>query len=204
MSIILYHYSEKMHDPLKTREAQGFVMSPDILKVEANKNRFKTYPGLYDRQISFFIDPIPRDLPDKFDHRHPFWTSGKTLYEHEVSVSRTDYVFDDIDFILTEAPWRKELMDQTNFNNEREVQAYYLKCAAMRAHLGEQGRGVHLLSKVIEKYKGACNQHFGQYRDDPYYETDILPKYAAMVPHLMLYPKDGIIPVHQIRRIKLK
>lgn len=204
MSIILYHYSDKMRDPLKTREAQGFVMSPDILKVEANKYRYMTYPDLYDRQISFFIDPIPRDLPDKFDGRHHFWKSGKTLYEHEIVVSPANKALENIRFMLAEAPWRKKLMDQTNFNNEREVQEYYLKCAAMRAHLGEQGEGISSLSKVIEKYKGTCNQHFGQYRDDPYYETTILPKYAAMVPHLMLYPKDGIIPVHQIRKIKLK
>ena len=72
MSIILYHYSDKTLDPLKTREAQGFVTSPEALKEELELKQYTAYPGLYNQQISFFIDPIPRDLPDKFDHRHPF------------------------------------------------------------------------------------------------------------------------------------
>lgn len=55
MSIILYHYSDKTHDPLKTREAQGFVLPPDVLKEELKQNRFMVYPDLYDRQISFFL-----------------------------------------------------------------------------------------------------------------------------------------------------
>ena len=204
MSIILYHYSDKTLDPLKTREAQGFVTSPEALKEELELKQYTAYPGLYNQQISFFIDPIPRDLPDKFDGRHRFWKSGKTLYEHEVVVNSAISPLALVKFMLVEAPWRQKFMDQTDFNNEHDARNYHLKCAAMRVHLGEQGQGVSDLIKVIEKYKGTCNQHFGQYRDDPYYETDILPKYAAMVPHLMLYPKDGIIPVHQIRRIKLK
>ena len=54
MSIILYHYSDKTLDPLKTREAQGFVTSPEALKEELELKQYTAYPGLYNQQISFF------------------------------------------------------------------------------------------------------------------------------------------------------
>lgn len=40
MSIILYHYSDKTHDPLKTREAQGFVTSPEALNEELELKQY--------------------------------------------------------------------------------------------------------------------------------------------------------------------
>jgi hypothetical protein len=109
-----------------------------------------------------------------------------------------------IKFILAEAPWKRELMTGVNFDNTKEYHAFLMRYAAKRAQLGEQSSGVTDLNKVVDKYKGHCNQHFGAYRNDEDYETMILPRYAAYVPHLMVYPANGELAVSKIERIKLK
>lgn len=200
----LYHYSTKGHDPLKTKEAQGFVLSPEDAKYESDRAKLTYYPDIYSRHISLFIDPVPLNIPELFDHKHGMWKSGVTLYKHYVEVSKEMDAGGPIKFILAEAPWKRDLMSGVDFDNTREYHAFLMRYAAMRAKLGEQGSGVTDLNKVVDKYKGHCNQHFGAYKNDEDYETMILPRYAAYVPHLMVYPANGELAVSKIERIKLK
>ena len=60
----LYHYSVKAHDPLKTKEAQGFVLSPEDAKYESDRAKLTYYPDIYSRHISLFIDPVPLNIPE--------------------------------------------------------------------------------------------------------------------------------------------
>ena len=50
----LYHYSTKGHDPLKTKEAQGFVLSPEDAKYEKDRMQLTYYPDVY-RDIFLYL-----------------------------------------------------------------------------------------------------------------------------------------------------
>jgi hypothetical protein len=74
----LYHYSVKpFFDFIKSRSAQGIIASKEDIAYQQKRCRQTGLPGVYDKQMSFFIDRVPRDIPKYFGHRHKFWKAGE-------------------------------------------------------------------------------------------------------------------------------
>ena len=204
----LYHYSAKTYfDFIKSRRAQGIVPSKEDLADQERRCRQTKSPGIYDKHMSFFIDQIPRDIPRYFGHRHEFWKTGATIYEHPVIINE-DLDKNDPDGLVTgyslvESPYVVELRYNTDFKNDAAVKRYFEKVQSLQRQHRDVGWGYQGLRDCIQRWKGKCNQHFEKLLTIPDFEEIILPRYAATVPHLLLWTPSGTLPVYQIREIKL-
>ena len=208
MDLQLYHYSTKPHfDFIKSRRAQGIVPSREDAAYQEKRCRQTRLPGIYDKQISFFIDKVPRDIPKFFGHRHKFWKTGETIYEHTVVINETLDENDPDDLVtgyaLVEAPYVVELIYATDFDNERAASAYFERAHTLQMQHRDIGWGYPSLKDCVQRWKGKCNPYFEKLLTLPDFEANILPRYAATVPHLLLWVPSGMLPVYQTREIKL-
>lgn len=194
----LYHYSENEFDILKSLRLQNRAseISTPI------KNR-KYYPGEYSDSVSFFFEPIPTDIISAcFKHEHDFWRSGKILFEHTVSISSLK----DFKYHIVESPLKTAIYD--NFPelpsmNDVTWDNYLRLSMELQQLAGEIGTDISTFKEIIHFLEGTTREQFSKirYRKD---FNNIKSKYAATVPHVMLYPKTGTVQVESVRKIKIK
>lgn len=180
----LYHYSDKQFDEVKSRTAI---------------NNTRTGPGICDSNaISFFLEPIPRDLPTIFGGKHQLWVKGKSLYEYTVD---TQSFPKDIPFHLTESDEKTKLILSQNWDENIPIHKtgeYLAEISRLEIKEGLLGRGLlQLESKVIKYNHGIRDYYINSIEltkglND---EDEIYTKYAAYVPHLIIYPWKTPIPV---------
>ena len=91
----LYHYNPVEFSELKSMIAQGIKNVGD--------NSIKGYSS----SISFFLEPIPRDIVEILKHEHDFWVSGRDLYEHVIDTNDLPL---DVEYVLTETPDKTKLL----------------------------------------------------------------------------------------------
>lgn len=191
----LYHYSKTQYVELQTRRKSGLPV-PEGVRVSDN----------YLDHISFFFDPIPSKLmPEIFSKGHPFWYAGNRIYEHVIEVNELE---DHIKFEVVESLKKTALLDEfAEKHNWVEDDPQLLKkwnLLILREQLkwGEVGAGRVNLKDQIRKNIGSTASCFiaASQRDDFAYGYR---KYAANVPHLMLYPDTGIAVVREVNELKI-
>ena len=202
--MFIYHYSAKPHPTLLSKAASG-VMTPaqiKLVRLEARKKPYKALP--YCDHISFFFDPIPSEiLPKIFGEGHPVWFKGNKLYEHVVSVSDLP---SDIVYHVVESQKRTELLDKFSEENNWVdddpdlLFKWQILISQQEALWGEQGIGRSKLEQQIKQNAGNTGNNYikASERDDFEFGRN---KYAANVPHLMLYPPEGKIKITQINSL---
>ena len=204
----LYHYSVKpFFDFIKSRSAQGIISSKEDIAYQQKRCRQTGLPGIYDKHMSFFIYRMPRDIPKYFGHRHKFWKTGSIIYEHTVIIN------EDLDkndpnelvtgYALVEAPYITALRYATDFEDKKADETYFEKLKAIQRQHRDVGWGYQGLRDCIQRWKGKCNREFEKLLSLPDFEENILPRYAATVPHLLLWTPSGSIPVYQTKEIRL-
>lgn len=180
----LYHYSTDEYDYIKTLNQQNRVTKDSVRD--------------YGNSASFLFERIPLDIGDIFAGDNPFWVSTTRLYEHEILLSDIET---DINYHITESPQKTDLLynkqDWTKVTKENGlVKTYLQQVNELELKLGYIGAGRNKLLQIITKN----NLHFGL-RDNyikavamvrKYNEKENLEKYAALVPHVMLYPHKPI------------
>lgn len=191
----LYHYSNTQFDVLLTRRASG---SPPLEGVKVSED--------YMDHISFFFDPIPsKIMPEVFSKGHPFWYSGHRIYEHIIDVNELD---DGIRFRVVESLRKTALLDkfeeEHNWvdNNPALLKKWKALIAEDMIKSGEAGVSQTKLKIQIGKNTGLTASCFiaASQREDFHYGYN---KYAANVPHLMLYPEGGQIIVREVNELKI-
>lgn len=191
----LYHYSDTHYDVLLTRRMTGQA-APEGVKVSDD----------YLDHISFFFDPIPsKILPEVFSKGHPFWYTGHRIYEHIIDVNELE---DGIRFHVVESLMKTKLLDE--FSEEHNwvdddpilLRKWENLIAGETLKAGEAGRSRTRLKIQISKNTGITASCFiaASQRDDFHYGYN---KYAANVPHLMLYPEGGKIIVREVNELKI-
>ena len=190
----LYHYSKKHYSVLKTRRQQG-VGGPEGVSVGEG----------YLDHISFFFDPVPLELlPDIFDRtRHPVWFKGNELYEHQISVASLD---EKVLYQVVESARRTALLDKFSEENDWTKddptvrKKWDMLINRMQSQWGEIGDTRAGLIKQIKQLHGSTKAGFmiAKSRAD---FADGYTKYAANVPHVMLYPASGEIQVVSSQRV---
>lgn len=186
--MLLYHYSENSYPTLKSRALQSNVIAED------EKD--------YTNHISFFLEPIPLDLPEILEHRHSFWRSGKTLYEHIVDTKDLPNQ-DNLLFYLTETPEKVDIVFYSQLAKNDKDPKYW---EAVNKVKGEfTGRGVDDLIKMTRNYNSGIADYYRNLvkMDKEFPKDDLLQYYAACVPHLMVYTCMDPVKVRTIRRLKL-
>lgn len=196
----IYHYNTKKFSVLLSLRKQGNLSQSEI---EESEQKAKEYykPKPYIDNISFFIDPIPTMLLGKlYPKDHKTWFNGNLLYEHVVDVNKLEH---NILYSLVESEDDSNIMDNTDSSTVFDI-SWHKNKYNRKLRTGETGYGLMELNKQIRKHQGTLSKKFiearnRKYSDDP----EVWSKYAAYVPHLMLYPSSGVIEVSSIEMIKI-
>lgn len=196
----LYHYSTERFPFIKTRREQG--VSKEVLEEAEHKAKKMGLPLPYVDHVSFFLEPIPKEtIAAIFSNKHPFWRAGQKLYEHVIDS-------DDIDeksfYRIVETPEINKFTDQFDWavKDLTARSKYFVEMNKEMLRLGYSGYGI---SKMVSK----CQQFIG--KTEGYYirartldsDGHSATQYAAYVPHLMVYPKGGVIPIKSVSLITL-
>jgi hypothetical protein len=187
----LYHYSNVHYDQLQSRRVTGLPVPKDV-RVSDD----------YLDHISFFFDQIPSKLmPEIFYKGHPFWYKGHKLYEHVIEV---DDLEDEFNFRVVESARKTALLDE--FSEEHNWESHDPKTYALwKAELfkmqkkhGEIGftkAAFKAFLKTLPRDGTRYGYLAARARSDFDWGYD---KYAANVPHVMLYVRTGIIPIKEV------
>lgn len=188
----LYHYSKPLYHSLKTRTKSGVATAAEIQKGLDNAKTYNN-PGSYHDHVSFFFDPVPlTTLAKLFKGKNDFWIAGNEIYEYTIDV---DSLEPTILYSVVETPKQIEYLDKTEWIDTDEFLIHY--CAEetkLKKQWGETGTGLAGLKRQINIYKGKTESFYvaASKRDD---FVENIKKYAACVPHLMLYPLSGEIKI---------
>lgn len=199
--MLLYHYSGSHLKELLTRRQQGSLSSDQIKEAEKKAKETKQ-PGAYVDHISFFIEPIPyKSLPGIFLNEHHFWKKDKVIYEHIVD---TDSLPVDILWSIVETPEMDKFTDRFDWvtATSEERQDYIIQMHVEMEKKGFTGRGVGKLESKIHQYLGKTEKFYKSARERSDAD-DTKNQYAACVPHLMVYPSDGVIQIQSVNKVVL-
>lgn len=191
----LYHYSATEFSELKSKIAQGIKNAGD--------HGIKGYAS----SISFFLEPIPLDIAEILHHEHDFWVSGRDLYQHEVDSNDLPL---DVDFVLTETPDKTKLLYEEQDWSKAEgnpelVKQYKQEIEDLEKKKGYRGKGRLKLVKVCRPFSKNISDHYKQmYKlNAKHPEDNLINKYAACVPHLMIYVGRDAIKISEVKKITL-
>ena len=154
-------------------------------------------PGVsadYNKHISFFFDPIdPMVVDQVYGKFHHFWAHGATVYEHVVD-SRQIGKFN---YHITETPEKIEILYDDSISTKR----YYELLEQINKtnhYLGTERE----FDQAAKKFVGQTSKYQKKVHTYPNW-NDIKNKYAACVPHVMLYPDKGYCKVLSSRSLTI-
>lgn len=194
----LYHYSLEPFETILAKWRQGPVPQT------AQWGDYIDHGGRppYERNISLFIEPLPVDtIAAIFNNEHKFYTPGTIVYEHVIDSEQwKDYA---IPYRLVETPMIVRLINQFDFYSGKDkIEKFKIKLNKIEVAKGLGGEDYHQMLKAIKPYIGMTEGYFHHSRNGVYAEEN-KEKYAAGVPHLMIYPFSGEVKVESVRRITL-
>jgi len=181
----LYHYAHEKFPQLETLhyrqvKKEGVHASAD-----------------YGKHISFFFDPLdPIVLDQVYGDHHAFWKHGAQIWEHECD----SHAFGDFTYYIAETPEKLELFYEYHANKITLNQYYRRLDPILKAHQYEGNQ--HQLDHAAAKFVGHTSRYQRDAHRYPNWE-EVKNKYAACVPHVMLYPQLGFTPVRYTRQITI-
>lgn len=202
--MLLYHYSPSIRNPLLTKAASGVMTNEEIQKARARakNNAWPTRP--YCDHISFFFEPIPAALlPTLYPKDHASWAKGTKLYEHIVDTKTFPNI---IDYDIVESTKFLQAFDEfsevNNWvdDNPELLKKWMLLEDKLLISWGERGNSRATLDLKIKENQGIITAKYiaGSKREDFEYNKY---KYAATVPHLMLWPPEGKVQVMAVNSL---
>lgn len=179
MNNLFYHYSKEQYDVLKSHVLQG--------KVKRDNN-----PTQYGKNISLFFEPIPLHLPEILHNSHEFWKSGNSVWCHEID-SRDLPI--NILYKITESPEKVNLLynkqDWTKAEGNEELTNQYIsEIHQMEEKLKYIGKGRGEFLRISERFRSGIEGYYKAMYELHLKNPDdkLIEKYAACVPHAMIYP----------------
>lgn len=204
--MFLYHYSENIHSTLLSKAAAGVFNSAEVKLLRAASKAKGDAGYTYCDHISFFFDPIPSSLlPKVFENEHPFWYRGHKLFEHIIAIKSLPI---DIIYHVVESENKTRLLEKFSLENNwvDDNPALLKEWIALEnrtaIELGEKGRGRTNLERQASINVGRTADFYKAFAVHPDFEFG-KRKYAANVPHVMLYPPKGAIEVREIKSLTI-
>ena len=192
----LYHYAAKQFDSIKSKRAQGTTTPEEIKQAEASARRILMPGATYVDSISFFFGPIPSEiLGQLYGKDHPVWVNGRKLYEYEVRLEALPpkLLYEVVESEREMAALDKFVKDH-NWTEDDPVllKKWFAFILSEKIKWGEYGNDTTKLCLQVKKNQGSITHNFlkASQRED---FKDNFSKYAASVPHLMVYPESGEI-----------
>lgn len=185
MPTYLYHYSPASSGELTTLTTE-LKRNP---KLELKDSPFKWGP--YESSIAFFVDPInPVAILDEFQgdgRRHPVWWDGNQLIQHVVDASSLVAT----PWMIVESPISQMWRADPEFDKMSDAEWQEWWWEALKKH-NLRGVGVTGLIKAIKPYQTHTMDYF---KSQPRDNNNRWTQYATCVPHVMVYPPKGEIPI---------
>lgn len=217
----LYHYSSESHSVLKSRLRQGKMQiikserKPDLMKkMESGLLQALDVLDLipswhYDRSISFFLEPIPLDIAKLYKGKHSFWKSGVELFEHVTTINHLAF---DPFYYLAETPkkieflYEKQDWDSIEDADDPKIKTFLKEIQKMEKREHYRWKGRKEMLRVSKPFIGKARGFIEQAAKlaEKYPDDGIMNKYAACVPHLMIYSGIDGIEVDNVSKITLK
>lgn len=198
--MLLYHYSKSKYENISSQIARsGSIVD--------NGDDFQ-----YEKNVSLFLEPIPRNISKLLNGEHEFWKSGNTIYEYTVDVSKLPK---HIPFKLVESYEKTDLIyKKQNWNwddikkNPKIREENLKEISDLEFSLGFKGFTKTMLIKAINKVLPKLDMSkdyllmYKRHKKHP--EDELIKKYAPTVPHLMLYPAKVPIEYESVELITLE
>jgi hypothetical protein len=203
--MLLYHYGpgNTKYNTLLTKRLSDKKLSKEEIKEAEDLARLTSRLGPYIDHISFFMDPIPFDIiGDLFkDSNHHVWFNSNTLYEYRVDFLSLEK---NIKYEVVETPNDVKILDATNWiDTDDFFYDYMLKKYKRKRNDGEVGKFRLFLEDQVKKYQGTIRDYYLKAVKRKDFKEGNDKKYAANVPHLMLYPSNGEIMYQSSRQITI-
>lgn len=191
----LYHYATQRFNMLKTLEQQRQITEEEKAAAQ-QAEKWGVHVGAYYQHVSFLLEPAPLDIiGNVFPIDHPVWKHRNTLFEYVVDSRHVE----PFAYSLVEAPEKTEIY----YDDTLDTEAYYRRYRELIKKHGWNGKGSAALEKAAKPYLGKTRDLYLAVLDRPNYE-DLKYKYAATVPHVMLYPETGLIQYESVRKVKVR
>ena len=195
---IVYHYSLKPYNQLKSLEAQGGLTQAEIDKGIASANFRAVRP--YYKHISLALDPLPFDLIiGNFDKDHKAYRKGRIVYQHQIDLRK---ISSDTPWQMVETPMNTLMADHMWVSIDWYKKIYFKLSRAVSKITGAQGDNTKNLHRAVAKYKGSYRERFENLINRKDFE-DYKNMYMPTVPHLFVYPTDGILNVDKVKKVKM-
>ena len=196
----LYHYSTEKLPSIKTKGAQGKLSKLEMREAKRIAD-FMEEVGPYYAHISFFFDPIPRNIAEIFGKGHDFWFEGNVIYEHVVDAE--DLV--PFKWHMMEMRETMALADTMTWGEGVSREQRRLQIRELNRHdknKGYVGDNVESLVALIEELDIVTAEAFiAERKRDK--DRESFQQYAAGVPHLMVYPEAGLVKPRYVEKIIL-
>lgn len=201
--MLIYHYSKELYSRLLTRRANG-ADQEEITRSEEQAERLKLEAPYIDH-ISFFFDPIPSVVVEEVfrDVGHATWYKGSTLYEYVIDTRQFQ---SDVLYRVVESRRKTEHMDQFivkhnwTTDDPKLLRLWINEIEALQRKWGELGNSRDGLERQCRLNAGCTAEAFILARSRPDFD-DGKYKYAANVPHLMVYPEGGKVAISKTNRV---
>lgn len=186
----LYHYANQPHALLQTLKRRG--IKPTFIRSESKEE----VPGEYGEHISFFVDPVPVVVMGRvYGKDHPVWYPGSRLYEHRVSLSELGK----FSYHFVETPEKVLML----FDDQIGDAEYWRRLNRINAEKAYIGNSLNQFTRVYDSFKGTTESRILRAPTYPHWERSRL-KYAACVPHVMIYPAKGELMVDCVTQITIR
>lgn len=196
--MFLYHYSKDEYPKLK---------SLNLRKVEDGDKDFPADPMHYGNHISFLFEKIPLNLPSKTNNMFSQWQKGSKLFEHVIDTKDLPV---DLIYLITETPEKTKLLYETQDwdktkDNPALIAKYKEEIAVMEKKLNYSGTGRVDFVLNAKKFNSGILKHYVETMNlaKKYPDDGLLDKYAACVPHAMLYVGQTPIKVTTSKQVVL-
>lgn len=150
--------------------------------------------GPYYSHISFFLEPIPLDIiSELFGGTHNVWCSGNQLYQYTVD----PHTIGEFKYSVVESPEKTKLLyDPTVTDADYEI----VLASVIKQH-GYIGSGVKQLIRATKSLVGTTRKYYKLLPGRPNFKAKLSQKYAATVPHVMIYPATGEILYQDVQQV---
>lgn len=196
----LYHYSKEPFSELKTVRYRKQLSKEEIENATRIMN-FRQEIGLYFDHISFFFEPIPVKNMGYFfrNVKHDFWFKGNKIFEHVIDSS----TIGNFKFNIVESDEITKYSN-TNWPDDPTVEnklKFFKERRKIEESLKLIGSNNHELETYSAKYTGKILSYYSNaYKTN---DDESMLKYAASVPHVMIYPDSGHINLLQTPVLKI-
>lgn len=188
MPLILYHYSADKYPQLETLKYRGNDVGDKY-----GKTTKEIRPGTYSEHISFFLEQPPLDiLGTIFGIKHHTWFPGNSMFEHQVDLEKVG-VFK---YLFVETPEKTKLY----YDDSVGTDEYYKRLNRVNRTKLYIGSSLTEFKRPYTELKGRTREFYKLLPTRPNFD-ELRDKYAATVPHVMLYPMSGVCPVVSCRRV---